>query len=120
MLSLEGPISVVKISVLPSSESASSEVVRGVALSPSFSFLGDTAWDFSASQCLWWSLGSIGSVVYISFAVCSGCSSDSLILRWFMMKQYKEVGVLGLPMKVSLEKGALVSVSVSSLCGVSS
>ena len=36
------------------------------------------------------------------------------------MKQYKEVGVLGLPMKVSLEKGALVSVSVSSLCGVSS
>ncbi|KAG2279740.1 hypothetical protein Bca52824_050960 [Brassica carinata] len=50
-----------------SSESASSEVVRGVDLPLSFGFLGDTAWDFSASQCLWWSLDSIGSVVSISF-----------------------------------------------------
>ncbi|CAN6873764.1 unnamed protein product [Brassica oleracea] len=49
LLSPEGPINVVKISVLRSSESASSEVVRGVDLSLSFGFLGDTAWDFSAS-----------------------------------------------------------------------
>uniref|UniRef100_A0A0D3D7P7 Uncharacterized protein n=1 Tax=Brassica oleracea var. oleracea TaxID=109376 RepID=A0A0D3D7P7_BRAOL len=109
LLSPEGPINVVKISVLRSSELASSEVVRGVDLSLSFGFLGDTAWDFSASQCLWWSLDSIGSVVSTSFEVCSGCSSDSLVPRWLLMKQYKEVGVLGLPMKVSLEKGALVS-----------
>nr|VDD19234.1 unnamed protein product [Brassica oleracea] len=54
MLSPEGPINVVKIFVLRSSESESSEVVRGVDLSLSFGFLGDTAWDFSASQCLWW------------------------------------------------------------------
>ncbi|CAN7123361.1 unnamed protein product, partial [Brassica rapa subsp. narinosa] len=41
--------------------------------------------------------------------VCSGCSSDSLVPRWLLGKQYKEVGVLGLPMKVPLEEGALVS-----------
>ncbi|KAG2265322.1 hypothetical protein Bca52824_072401 [Brassica carinata] len=67
LISAEGPINVVKISVLRSSELASSEVVRGVDLSLSFGFLGDTAWDFSASQCLWWSLDSIGSVVSTSF-----------------------------------------------------
>ncbi|CAN6839384.1 unnamed protein product [Brassica oleracea] len=82
---LEGPINVVKISVLRSSESASSEVVRGVDLPLSFGFLGDTAWDFSASQCLWWSLDSIGSVVSISFEVCSGCSSDTSVPRWLLM-----------------------------------
>ncbi|KAL0744194.1 hypothetical protein Bca4012_085707 [Brassica carinata] len=42
-------------------------------------------------------------------SVCSGWSSDSLVPRWLLVKEYKEVGVLGLPMKVLLEKEALVS-----------
>lgn len=37
-------------------------------------------------------------------SVSSGCSSDSLVPRWLLVKQYKEVGVLGL-------------VLVSSCCG---
>ncbi|CAG7893618.1 unnamed protein product, partial [Brassica rapa] len=41
--------------------------------------------------------------------VCSGCSSDSLVPRWLLVKQYKEVGGLDLPMKTPLEEGALVS-----------
>ncbi|KAF3579657.1 hypothetical protein DY000_02035797 [Brassica cretica] len=41
--------------------------------------------------------------------ICSGCSSDLLVPRWLLVKQHKEVGVLSLPVKFSLEEGVLVS-----------
>ncbi|CAN6909857.1 unnamed protein product, partial [Brassica oleracea var. botrytis] len=51
----------------------------------------------------------VGGGMMVVWLFYSGCSSDSLVPRWLLVKQYKEVGVLGLPMKVSLEEGALVS-----------
>lgn len=76
--------------------------------------------------CVWWAeqaycaseVSSFLSPLYLCLegvffcdlliSVCFGCSSDYLVPRWLLVKQYKEVGVLSLPLKASLEE-ALVS-----------
>ncbi|CAF2140187.1 unnamed protein product, partial [Brassica napus] len=65
--------------------------------------------EYEVSLVVFTVLSGFNNGVSGGMMVASGCSSDSLVPRWLLVKQYKEVGVLDLPMKVPLEEGALVS-----------